>query len=131
MLDSDSRWFLIVWYMQSKYGIETLKLKMDFWDLPAFFDIKGTKLIYSPTPLISQDSSVSTATDYRLDGWVSIPGSIQTSSGARPAPYPMDIGGKGAGTWSWPLTAILHRGQEWLSNNSTPTYILMVWWLIY
>jgi hypothetical protein len=30
---------------------------------------------------------------------------VQTGFGTHPASYPMDTGGKEAGTWSWPLTS--------------------------
>jgi hypothetical protein len=44
---------------------------------------------------------------------------VQTGSGVRPASHLMDIrgsfpGGKAAGAWSWPLTSIYCRGQEWV-----------------
>jgi hypothetical protein len=42
---------------------------------------------------------------------------VQTGSGAHPASYPMGtsdsfVGGKAAGSWSWPLTFIYCGGQE-------------------
>jgi hypothetical protein len=33
------------------------------------------------------------------------------------------------GAWSWPLTSIYRRGQEWWSYTSTLPYVLMTWCL--
>jgi hypothetical protein len=61
--------------------------------------------------------------------------SVLTGSGAHPASYPMGSEGsfpkcKGAGTWSWPLTSVLCRSQEWWTYNSTLPYVFMAWCLI-
>jgi hypothetical protein len=64
----------------------------------------------------SRDSSVGTATDYRLDdhgGGSSSPGGVkkislhivQTGSGVHPTSYKMGTGGKAAEAWSSPLTS--------------------------
>jgi hypothetical protein len=50
---------------------------------------------------------------------------VQTCSEANPASYLMDIGGSFPGgnateAWSWPLTSIKYRGQEWWSCTSAP-----------
>jgi hypothetical protein len=64
---------------------------------------------------ISQYSSVGVEKGYVPDGRDSIPvedkrfsplHSFQTGSGAHPTSYPMGLGGKPAGAWSWPLTFI-------------------------
>jgi len=34
---------------------------------------------------------------------------VKTGSGAHPASYAMDIGGKAAGSWNWPLISIQCR----------------------
>jgi len=31
---------------------------------------------------------------------------VQTGSGALPASYPLDTGGRATGAWNWPLTSI-------------------------
>jgi hypothetical protein len=67
---------------------------------------------------------------------ISLLHSFQTGSGAHPASYPMGTGscfsgGKAAGAWSWPLTSIKCRGQEWWSYTSIPPYIFMVWCVIH
>jgi hypothetical protein len=83
---------------------------------------------------LSQDSLIAIGMSYGQDGWGLIPSrgkrfsllhSIQTSSGAHPASYPVGTRGsfssrKVAGAWSWPLTSIQCRGQEWWSYTSTP-----------
>jgi hypothetical protein len=61
--------------------------------------------------------------------------SVQTDSGAQPASYPMATrisfpGGKAAEAWSWPLTSILCRGQEWWNCTSNPHHVFMPWCLI-
>jgi hypothetical protein len=38
--------------------------------------------------------------------------------------------GKVYGVWSWPLTSIKCRGQEWWSSTFTPPYVFMAWCLI-
>jgi hypothetical protein len=57
---------------------------------------------------------------------------VQTCSGAHPASYIMCTrgsfpGGEAAGTWSWPLTSIQCRGQEWVELYLTPQYAFMAW----
>jgi hypothetical protein len=56
---------------------------------------------------------------------------VQNGSGAHPASYPMVTrdsfrGGKEAGAWSWPITSIQCRGQEWvelyLHSPNTPSW---------
>jgi hypothetical protein len=37
---------------------------------------------------------------------------------------------KAAEAWSWPLTSIQCRGQEWWSYISTPPHVLTAWYLI-
>jgi hypothetical protein len=44
--------------------------------------------------------------------------------------YPVSTGDKAAGPWSWPLTSIYFRGQEWWIYTSTPPYIFMARCLI-
>jgi hypothetical protein len=78
----------------------------------------------------SRDSSVSIAVGYGLDnrgprvwfpagaGNFSLHHRVQNVSGAHSASYQMGTsgsfpGGKVAGAWSWPLTSIWCRGQEW------------------
>jgi hypothetical protein len=34
-------------------------------------------------------------------------------------------GGKAAGAWSWKLTFIYNRGQEWWNNTSGPPHVFM------
>jgi hypothetical protein len=51
--------------------------------------------------------------------------SVQTGTGTQPASYPMGTGGsfpggKVAGAWSWPLTFIYCRGQEWWAKPPLP-----------
>jgi hypothetical protein len=63
------------------------------------------------------DSSIGVATGYELDGPASIPGSVQTRSGAHPASYPVGTGGippwgYSGEAWSWPFA-------------STPPYVFM------
>jgi hypothetical protein len=79
----------------------------------------------------SRDGSVGIALgyvlDYRSSGVRFPPGAgnfsfhrqVQNGSWAHPASYPMGTrcsfpGGKAAGAWSWPLTSISCRGQEWV-----------------
>jgi hypothetical protein len=38
--------------------------------------------------------------------------------------------GKAAGPWSWPLTFILCRGQEWWNYAFTAPYVFMTWCLL-
>jgi hypothetical protein len=38
-------------------------------------------------------------------------------------------GRKVTGRWSWPLASIYCLGQEW-SYTSTPSYVVMAWYLI-
>jgi hypothetical protein len=40
------------------------------------------------------------------------------------------LGGKAAGAWSWPLTSVSCRSQEWWSYTSTPQLVFMAWCLI-
>jgi hypothetical protein len=40
------------------------------------------------------------------------------------------LGSKAAGSWSWPLTSVWCRGQEWRSYIFTPPYVSMLWCLI-
>jgi hypothetical protein len=60
---------------------------------------------------------------------------IQIGSGAHQTSYPLGTGdsfpeGKVAGAWSWPLTSIQCRGQDWWSYTSTPSYVFTAWCLI-
>jgi hypothetical protein len=77
-----------------------------------------------------------------LDGWGLIPnrGNIFLYSPPRPdrlwgqtfflSNGSSFLGGKAAGTWSWPVTSICCRGQEWWSYTYTPTNVFLAWWLI-
>jgi hypothetical protein len=84
----------------------------------------------------SRDSSVGIALGYGLDdrgstvrfpagaGNYSLHHRVQNGSGAHPASYPIGtrgsyLGGKAAGTWSWPLTLVPRSQNEW-SYASTP-----------
>jgi hypothetical protein len=81
--------------------------------------------------LKSSDSSVGIALGYGLDDWgskvrfpagagnFSLHRCVQNGSEAHPASYTMGTGGsfhggKPTGAWSWPLTSIWCRGQEWV-----------------
>jgi hypothetical protein len=50
---------------------------------------------------------------------------VQTGCGVHPATYQVDTKSKAAGAWSWPLTSMQCRGQEWWSYTSIPPYIFM------
>jgi hypothetical protein len=55
---------------------------------------------------------------------------VQTDSEAHPSSYPVGTGGcspggKVTGAWSWPLTSIWYRGQEWWSYTSTPPCVFV------
>jgi hypothetical protein len=57
---------------------------------------------------------------------------VQTGSRAHPNSYTMGTrdcftGGKAAEAWSWPLTLIWCRGQEWWSYISILPYVIMAW----
>jgi hypothetical protein len=90
-------------------------------------------------------SSVGIATRCRLDGFGFIPGRLKRFLFVAQRPdrlwdphsllfsgyrilFPQE--GKAARTWSWPLTSILYRGQEWRSYVSIPPPVFMAWCLI-
>jgi hypothetical protein len=86
-------------------------------------------------------SSVGIPTGYWLDGRSSNPGRCKiflfsTASTLALGPtYTISTGGsfpagKATGSWSWPLTSIYCRGQEWWSYTSTPTQVFMAGCLI-
>jgi hypothetical protein len=61
--------------------------------------------------------------------------SVQTGSGDHTASYPVGTGGsfpgsKVAEAWSWWLTSIWYRGQEWWSCTFTSAHVFMTWCLI-
>jgi hypothetical protein len=76
---------------------------------------------------MSRDNSVGIATGYELDGrgWIpdrgrdfSLLHSVQSGSGAHLTSHAMGtgnsfLGGKAAGSSSWPFTILCCRGQEW------------------
>jgi hypothetical protein len=113
--------------MSMKFGSWCLRLTVVRW------------ISFGPYNWRSRDSSVGIATGHALDGRGSILvrgkrfsliHSIQTSSGAHPASYPMGTGvsfpaGKAGGPWGWPLTSIWCRNQEWWSYTTTPPYVFM------
>jgi hypothetical protein len=88
---------------------------------------------------MNQDSSVGIVTGYRLDDWDSIPSRGKrffsflqhedwiwgTPSFLSNGYWGSISGGKVAGAWSWPLTSIKWRGQEWWSYTSAHPYTFM------
>jgi hypothetical protein len=77
-------------------------------------------------PSLTWDSSVGIATGY-------IPGKGKRFSIFPQCPDPFwssFCGYKAAGAWSWPLTYVLCRGQEWWSYTSTPSCVITAWCLI-
>jgi hypothetical protein len=70
--------------------------------------------------------------------YIFLPDSIQTSY--KPPPpflsllsgghYGSSLGGRGAGSWNWPLIFIYCRGWKWWVYISTPPYSFMPWRVI-
>jgi hypothetical protein len=110
----------VLMYIQHKNKLE--------WVIQCWF-VLSTGL----TQYKNRGSSFCIMTGYKLDGRGSNPGRGKKflcslkSSGYRGALSP---GCKASAAWSWPLTSVQCRGQEWWSYASTPPHDFMAWCLI-